>query len=42
MNVHRTDTALHHLDAIYRCIYYIKPDQIDVLAVVHGAQSLHR
>jgi plasmid stabilization system protein ParE len=22
----------------YRIIYYIKPDQIDVLAVLHGAQ----
>ena len=91
MNVHWTDTALHHLDAIhryiaqdspayakrmvdrltrrsqqiaefslsgrmvpeyemtqirevvegpYRIIYYIKPDQIDVLAVVHGVQDL--
>lgn len=93
MNVHWTDTALHHLDAIYRCIardspayakrmvdrltrrsqqigefplsgrmvpeyemtqirevvegpyriiYYIKPDQIDVLAVLHGAQEIPR
>jgi toxin ParE1/3/4 len=91
MNVHWTDTALHHLDGIYqyiaqdspaygkrmvdrltrrsqqiaefplsgrmvpeyemtqireviegpyRIIYYIKPDQIDVLAVIHGAQKL--
>ncbi len=91
MNVRWTDTALYHLDAIYRyiaqgspayakrmvdrltrrsqqiaefplsgrmvpeyemtqirevvegpyrIIYHIKPDQIDVLAVVHGAQSL--
>jgi plasmid stabilization system protein ParE len=23
----------------YRIIYYIKPDQIDVLAVIHGAQQ---
>jgi plasmid stabilization system protein ParE len=93
MNVHWTDTALGHLDAIYRyiardspvyakrmvdrltrrsqqigafplsgrmvpeyemtqireavegpyrVIYYIKPDQIDVLAVLHGAQSIPR
>jgi addiction module RelE/StbE family toxin len=93
MNVHWTDTALRHLDAIYRyiaqdspayakrmvdrltlrsrqigefplsgrmvpeyemtqireviegsyrIIYYIKPDQIDVLAVVHGAQNIPR
>lgn len=90
MNVHWTDTAVSHLDAIhayiaqdspeyakrvvdkltgrsqqiadfpqsgravpefeldqireviehpYRIIYYIKPDQIDVLAVLHGAQN---
>jgi addiction module RelE/StbE family toxin len=24
----------------YRIIYYIKPDQIDVLAVLHGAQNV--
>jgi plasmid stabilization system protein ParE len=91
MNVHWTDTALRHLDAIhgyiardspayarrmvdrlthrsqqiaefplsgrmvpeyettqireaiegpYRIIYYIKPGQIDVLAVIHGAQKI--
>jgi toxin ParE1/3/4 len=91
MNVHWTDTARRHLDAIhryivqdspayakrmidhltrrsqqigdfplsgrmvpehempqireviegpYRIIYYIKPNQIDVLAVVHGAQNI--
>jgi len=91
MNVHWTDTALAHLEAIsryiaqdssayakrmvdrltrrsqqiaefplsgrmvaeyemtqirevvegpYRIIYYIKPDQIDVLAVLHGAQNI--
>ena len=26
----------------YRIIYYIKPDQIDVLAVLHGAQGIPR
>ena len=26
----------------YRIIYYIKPDQIDVLAVVHGAMNILR
>ena len=26
----------------YRIIYYIKPDQIDVLAVLHGSQNLLR
>jgi toxin ParE1/3/4 len=91
MNVHWTETALAHLDAIfryiaqdspayakrmvdrltrrsqqiaefllsgrmvpeyettqireivegpYRIVYYIKPDQIDVLAVLHGAQNI--
>ncbi|HBC89724.1 MAG TPA: type II toxin-antitoxin system RelE/ParE family toxin [Lentisphaeria bacterium] len=24
----------------YRIIYYIKPDQIDILAVIHGAQNI--
>jgi toxin ParE1/3/4 len=24
----------------YRIIYYIKPDQIDVLAVLHGARKM--
>jgi addiction module RelE/StbE family toxin len=93
MNVHWTDTALRHLDAIhryigqnspayakrmvdrltrrseqiaefplsgrmvpeyemtqirevvegpYRILYYIKPGQIDVLAVIHGAQTIPR
>ncbi len=32
MKVHWTDT--------YRIIYYIKADQIDVLAVLHGAQNI--
>ncbi len=26
----------------YRIVYYIKPDQIDVLAVIHGAQDVLR
>ena len=80
MNVHWTDTAESHLDAIYNCmvdrltrrsqqigkfpfsgrrvseydidpireviegsyriVYYIKPDRIDVLAVLHGAMNV--
>ncbi len=24
----------------YRIVYYIKPDQIDVLAVIHGARDV--
>ena len=28
------------LEGPYRIIYYIKPDRIDVLAVLHGAQQI--
>ncbi len=28
------------IEGPYRIIYYIKPDQIDVLAVVHGSQEI--
>ena len=28
------------IEGPYRIIYYIQPDQIDVLAVLHGAQDL--
>ena len=28
------------IEGSYRIIYYIKPDQIDVVAVIHGSQSL--
>jgi plasmid stabilization system protein ParE len=28
------------LEEPFRIIYYIKPDQIDVLAVIHGAQQI--
>ncbi len=27
------------MEGPYRIVYYIKPDQIDVLAVIHGAQQ---
>ena len=30
------------LEGPYRIIYYIKPDQVDVLAVVHAAQEVPR
>ncbi len=30
------------IEGPYRIIYYIKPDQIDVLAVIHGAQNILR
>jgi plasmid stabilization system protein ParE len=28
------------IEGPYRLIYHIKPDQIDVLAVIHGARDL--
>ena len=28
------------IEGSYRIVYYIKPDQIDVLAVLHGAQDI--
>lgn len=28
------------IEGHYRLIYYIKPDQIDILSVIHGAQNL--
>ncbi len=28
------------IEGPYRIIYYLKPDQIDVLAVIHGAQNI--
>jgi len=28
------------VEGSYRIIYYVKPGQIDVLAVVHGAQDI--
>jgi toxin ParE1/3/4 len=29
-------------EGLYRIIYYLKPDQIDVLAVIHGHQNALR
>ena len=28
------------IEGPYRIIYYVKPDQIDVLAVIHGSQDI--
>ena len=28
------------IEGSYRIIYYIKPDQIDILAVIHGSQQI--
>ena len=30
------------IEGSYRIIYYIKPDQIDVLAVIHAARDVLR
>jgi|ERR1017187_5343386 plasmid stabilization system protein ParE len=30
------------IEGLYRIIYYIKPDQIDVLAVIHAARDVLR
>lgn len=30
------------IEGPYRIIYYIKPDQIDVLAVIHGAMNIFK
>ena len=41
MRVHWTENDIEHIRELiakpYRIIYRIKPDQIDVLAVIHGA-----
>lgn len=36
------DQIREAIEGPYRIIYYIKPDQIDVLAVLHGAQDVLR
>jgi toxin ParE1/3/4 len=28
------------IEGVYRIIYYVKPEQIEILAVLHGAQQL--
>ena len=36
------DQIREMIEGAYRIIYYIKPDQIDVLAVIHGARNVLR
>ncbi len=36
------DQIREMIEGLYRIIYYIKPDQIDVLAVIHGAMNVLR
>ncbi len=35
-----TEQIREVIEASYRIIYYIKPDQIEIIAVVHGSQQL--
>jgi len=35
-----TDQIREVFTGSYRIIYYIKPDQIDILAVIHGAMDI--
>jgi addiction module RelE/StbE family toxin len=35
-----TEQIREVIEGSYRIIYYIKPDQIDVLAVIHGSQQI--
>jgi toxin ParE1/3/4 len=34
------DELREAVEGPYRVIYYIKPDQVDVIAVIHGARDL--
>lgn len=34
------DQVREEIEGFYRIIYHIKPDQIDVLAVIHGARNI--
>ena len=36
------DQIQESIEGSYRIIYHIKPDQIDVLAVIHGARNVLR
>lgn len=35
-----TEQIREVIEGSYRIIYYIKPDQIDILAVIHGSQQI--
>lgn len=39
---YQIDQIREVIEGPYRIIYYIKPDRIDVLAVIHGAQDIPR
>lgn len=36
------DQIREMIEGLYRIIYHIKPDQIDILAVIHGARNVLR
>lgn len=40
MKVHWTESAQGHLDSIHEYIARNSPDQIDVIAVIHGAKDV--
>ncbi|MUG98196.1 type II toxin-antitoxin system mRNA interferase toxin, RelE/StbE family [Scytonema sp. UIC 10036] len=37
----KTEQIREVIEGSYRIIYYIKPEQIEVLAVIHGSQTLN-
>ena len=39
---YEADQIREVIEGPYRIIYHIKPDQIDVLAVIHGSQDILR
>ncbi len=39
---YKMDQIREIIEGPYRIIYHIKPDQIDVLAVIHGARNVLR
>jgi toxin ParE1/3/4 len=39
---YEADQIREVIEGPYRIIYHIKPDQIDVLAVIHGSQDIFR
>lgn len=39
---YEVDQVREVIEGPYRLIYYIKPDRIDILAVIHGAMEIPR
>ncbi|GAA6619473.1 type II toxin-antitoxin system RelE/ParE family toxin [Scytonema sp. NUACC26] len=38
----KTEQIREVIEGSYRIIYYIKPEQIEVLAVIHGSQQINQ